>query len=412
MADLNQGASIDAERLIDAVRKLVKAKGRYHTEQNYKALADALDAYDATCRTPPTAAAGAEGLPPLPKPSEIETDAGGYNVTAYGYTAEQYQQGQREAIAADRAQRKQAALQEIIDIGQEIEVAPVDDPAIGTPAGMSNYAKGYAAGRKKERAIADDLRAQLAAKGQGVQIEPLKYGCGPHFEYIKGHNDALRAVYADAAPASAQPADLLHAARASLLDPANYGEEYGNHRSPELCAAKASADCASNPAAPMLALLRMVEKDLRNAEEDGCCYFESSRFVRHILNSAQPDQRESAVPVTNYGDAVDKLDQRESAAEGEAKAVLERAADMLEGYAKYCYRVKPDEIEEHPYIPSIEEVVEELRALAASPAAKPAKDEQSNADKFCDANCVWTNHAPGCFRAEGEQPTNNKGESA
>jgi hypothetical protein len=38
----------------------------------------------------------------------------------------------------------------------------------------------------------------------------------------------------------------------------------------------------------------MVEKDLRNAEEDGCCYFESSRFVRHILNSAQPGQRESA----------------------------------------------------------------------------------------------------------------------
>jgi hypothetical protein len=78
------------------------------------------------------------------------------------------------------------------------------------------------------------------------------------------------------------------------LDPANYGDEYGNHQSQELCAAKASAERVSSPEAPMLALLRMVEKDLRNAEEDGCCYFESSRFVRHILNSAQPDQRESA----------------------------------------------------------------------------------------------------------------------
>lgn len=28
-----------------AVEKLVKAKGRYHTEQNYKALADALEVY-------------------------------------------------------------------------------------------------------------------------------------------------------------------------------------------------------------------------------------------------------------------------------------------------------------------------------------------------------------------------------
>lgn len=35
-------------QLVAAVRKLIKAKGRYHTEQNYKALVDALDTYDAT----------------------------------------------------------------------------------------------------------------------------------------------------------------------------------------------------------------------------------------------------------------------------------------------------------------------------------------------------------------------------
>lgn len=33
--------------LAEAVRKLVKAKGRFHTEQNYKELADALARYDA-----------------------------------------------------------------------------------------------------------------------------------------------------------------------------------------------------------------------------------------------------------------------------------------------------------------------------------------------------------------------------
>jgi len=34
-----------AKDVVEAVEKLVKAKGRYHTEQNYKALADALEAY-------------------------------------------------------------------------------------------------------------------------------------------------------------------------------------------------------------------------------------------------------------------------------------------------------------------------------------------------------------------------------
>lgn len=44
--------------LIAAVRKLVKAKGRYHTEQNYMALVAALDAYDVGI------AAGGGDLPP------------------------------------------------------------------------------------------------------------------------------------------------------------------------------------------------------------------------------------------------------------------------------------------------------------------------------------------------------------
>jgi hypothetical protein len=46
-----QAAHAGAEELISAVRKLVKAKGRFHTEQNYKALIDALDKYDAAPAT-------------------------------------------------------------------------------------------------------------------------------------------------------------------------------------------------------------------------------------------------------------------------------------------------------------------------------------------------------------------------
>lgn len=46
--------SRDADtELIAAVRKLVKAKGRFHTEQNYKALTDALSNYDAAHPTNP-----------------------------------------------------------------------------------------------------------------------------------------------------------------------------------------------------------------------------------------------------------------------------------------------------------------------------------------------------------------------
>lgn len=47
MSDLN-------EQLLDAVGKLIKAKGRYHTEQNYKAV---VEAYDAARRAPAAAPA-------------------------------------------------------------------------------------------------------------------------------------------------------------------------------------------------------------------------------------------------------------------------------------------------------------------------------------------------------------------
>jgi hypothetical protein len=43
---------------------------------------------------------------------------------------------------------------------------------------------------------------------------------------------------------------------------------------------------------------------------------------------------------------------------------MDRAADMLEGYAAYIHRVKPDEIEAHPYLPELENVASELRAFS------------------------------------------------
>jgi hypothetical protein len=51
------------ERVIEAVRKLVKAKGRYHTEQNYAALRDALASYDEATRCQPHAIGAVPELP-------------------------------------------------------------------------------------------------------------------------------------------------------------------------------------------------------------------------------------------------------------------------------------------------------------------------------------------------------------
>jgi hypothetical protein len=53
----------------------------------------------------------------------------------------------------------------------------------------------------------------------------------------------------------------------------------------------------------------------------------------------------------------------EPAPESVRDAALVRAAEYLEGYAKYCYEVNPDDIERHPYIPSIEEAAADLRAM-------------------------------------------------
>jgi hypothetical protein len=132
MADLNQGASIEAEHLIEAVRKLVKAKGRFHTEQNYKALADALDSYDAARRTPADAV-GAGDLPPIEYDKDMDRTyiplPGGWEIQTKGKGStlriahvpsktrwmvleddlhEVLEAMARDTHAADRAQRKQA----------------------------------------------------------------------------------------------------------------------------------------------------------------------------------------------------------------------------------------------------------------------------------------------------------------
>lgn len=43
---------------------------------------------------------------------------------------------------------------------------------------------------------------------------------------------------------------------------------------------------------------------------------------------------------------------------------VDRGADLLEHYAAYIHRVKPEDIEAHPYLPELEQVAKDLRALS------------------------------------------------
>ena len=73
-------------------------------------------------------------------------------------------------------------------------------------------------------------------------------------------------------------------------------------------------------------------------------------------------------------------------AQSEQQQHLERAADILEQYAKYCYEVKLEDIEQHPYIPSIEEAAESLRAMILGGiwgrASQPAGGEEASDKKL------------------------------
>lgn len=49
-------------------------------------------------------------------------------------------------------------------------------------------------------------------------------------------------------------------------------------------------------------------------------------------------------------------------ADAPASGTISRAADFLEQYAAYIHRVKPEDIEQHPYLPELEQVAADLRA--------------------------------------------------
>lgn len=66
----------------------------------------------------------------------------------------------------------------------------------------------------------------------------------------------------------------------------------------------------------------------------------------------------------------------------EQQAQIERAAEMLEGYAAHLYKLMPFNPDEHPYIPSIEEAAGEMRAIAAQIEAQEAPSEPSDGEIY------------------------------
>jgi hypothetical protein len=162
--NLNQGASIEAEllriggQMANVMFNMAQRPGHELTSDDVALMDKLRQQWDAARRTPADAV-GAGELPPMPEPHWAKTQS---------YTAEQYREGQRAAIAADRAQRKQA-----------------DEPLTGSIADAI-------AARDAEIA---DLRAQLATATE----------LATHFAR---DGDRLAAkLDARAAPASAQPAD-------------------------------------------------------------------------------------------------------------------------------------------------------------------------------------------------------------
>jgi hypothetical protein len=102
-----QPAATDAE--VGDLRKVASAGEDFHIGVSVEPNGTYVQLWDGETKlyahfhempSKPSAEVGDEGLPPLPKAECLHGDG------VYGYTAEQYRQGQREAIAADRRARQ------------------------------------------------------------------------------------------------------------------------------------------------------------------------------------------------------------------------------------------------------------------------------------------------------------------
>lgn len=201
MADLNQGASIEAAARI-VLDRYDELRGERAPAAEFEILRDAL------ARRTPAAAPGAGELPPLPKPdvrSHLDVGAG-FGPSAY--SAAKVRHIVDAAIAADRAQQAGAAAPITYTV-DGVTMSPLEYIAylhdqLAAAQQAKEYEQRHAA--ESETALAK-AHAQLAAKGQGFEQWWA--------DQVKANGDVpIGADYRHwaekgylAAPARAQPAD-------------------------------------------------------------------------------------------------------------------------------------------------------------------------------------------------------------
>jgi hypothetical protein len=474
MTDLNQGASIEAELLPCpfcgcAGLKASSCSPRRHTiecedcpcraEFFSSTREQAITAWN---RRTPAAAVGAGGLPPLPKcvaygiigltgidPNDGHRKLSGVSVGKPGawcknslaelFTAEQYREGQRAAIAADRAQRKQAALQEIIDIGQEIEAGAALSvktwqeraPEAGSygeimdamgaeiadlraKLASEQQAKEYEQRHAAESEIAlAKAHAQLAAKGQGEPVYRDRAGLNQFIELYCGKDSRLIACAeaawnrcmtlnppTGAAPASEQPADPSSASTGDGWDykPA---EDYQDFTLPDIisfidalgfCQERYGGEPFSKKqAVTALSALRMLQP--RSIHDFGRAPGFGPQFDRAVIPNVLVEwmtRPESAISPANPGA---QPDQRESAAEAKPEAEQDPLYDKAVQIVRATQRASLSLVQRHLMI---------------------GHNRSARLFEAMEKAGVVSAHDANGHRAViqvGEQPTNNKGES-
>jgi hypothetical protein len=169
-------------------------------------------AWQERARRTPADAVGAGELPPLPKQGDAHALAvaakfdvlydNGKGVHHYhGFIENVEDLIERAAIAADRAQRKQAALHPAGVCGIPTWCERLVEKFGKIPSG------GHLDREAEMQAEIADLRAQLAAKGQGEPVARMNYAFDRGIDWLVPYTTIPEGTRLYAAPASAQPAD-------------------------------------------------------------------------------------------------------------------------------------------------------------------------------------------------------------
>ena len=96
----------------------------------------------------------------------------------------------------------------------------------------------------------------------------------------------------------------------------------------------------------------LVSETITQADRDAVADYLSARARASFANSKEP----------HAALLLDAFARHRIKAKMRGALAMRDAADILEDYAEYIRSVKACELERHPYLPQVEEVISELRA--------------------------------------------------